>query len=226
MLGGLRRSGSNGGRAKIAGRSQNALTACRRTGADYLPAPMDADPTRHDPYASLRIPNFRPFILSLPDLRLRDRYCRVCRRRHAHAGRAACDRARRPLSKGPGGFPGVDPRESGKRHPVRPRAARRARCAGARSVLGALRRCHGPLARVRGPDSPRGTAGPRCVASRAGGRRRGDVARAGPPPAPPAGRPDPPGQRGSFRGGHDRVRPVTQLPALDHRPRGEAWSTP
>ena len=26
---------------------------------------MDVDPARHDPYASLRIPNFRRFILSL-----------------------------------------------------------------------------------------------------------------------------------------------------------------
>jgi hypothetical protein len=31
----------------------------------YLPAAMMPPPARHDPYASLRIPNFRWFIISL-----------------------------------------------------------------------------------------------------------------------------------------------------------------
>jgi hypothetical protein len=43
----------------------DGLSPERASGADYLPAPMDADPTRQDPYAWLRIPNFRRFILSL-----------------------------------------------------------------------------------------------------------------------------------------------------------------
>jgi len=34
-------------------------------GRSYLPAAMSSPVPRHDPYASLRIPNFRWFIISL-----------------------------------------------------------------------------------------------------------------------------------------------------------------
>ena len=50
---------------------QNLKSLAKRAAASlarllrYLPALMDAVPARHDPYASLRIPNFRRFILSL-----------------------------------------------------------------------------------------------------------------------------------------------------------------